>query len=129
MVWTAPGEPTGARINPDTFPTSLGDSIGVDVAISAELHEKTKTRMQQLANDMLKKAGIYGIGFDEVREAAERRGILTGYESGRALSFGSAMMRRAGGVVARWRNSRNKRARYRRIAVYVHYTIVDDPKP
>lgn len=83
---------------------------------SAEL----KAKIQALAREMLIAAQDHGVGFDEVRHAAETRGLLTGEEDGRFLSFGSPMMKAAGGVVVRYRRSRHRNSQRRRVAVYVH---------
>lgn len=81
---------------------------------------QTRAKLQKLANEMLIASKEHGIGFDEVREAAETRGWLTGKEPDRSLSFGSAIMKKAGGVVVRHRKSRHPNAHGRLVAVYVH---------
>lgn len=83
-----------------------------------------KKRIQSLAHEMLLAAKEHGVGFDEVRHAAETRGILTGQESGRFLSFGSPCMKAAGGVVVRFRRSRHVQSQRRRVAVYVHKSYI-----
>lgn len=83
--------------------------------------------IREIVKERLIAAQSHGVGFDEIREIAERRGLLTGKESGVFLSFGSAMMRAEGGVVVRYRASRHKSAKGRRVAVYVHATF--DPTP
>lgn len=86
--------------------------------------KELKARMQKLAVDMLMSAGESGVGFDEVRHAAETRGWLTGRESGRFLSFGASMMAAAGGVAVRYRRSRHAASQRRRVAVYVHKSYI-----
>lgn len=79
-----------------------------------------KARLLELAKELLMRAGELGIGFDEVRFAGETRGILTGHESGRFLSFGALLMQKAGGRVVRYRKSLHRATHGRRVAVYVH---------
>lgn len=79
-----------------------------------------KARLLTLAREMLLHAGEHGVGFDEVRMAAETRGWLTGSESGRFLSFGALLMQKAGGRVVRYRKSLHRASHNRRVAVYVH---------
>jgi hypothetical protein len=79
-----------------------------------------KAAMQELAHEMLLAAGGHGVGFDDVRLEAQKRGLLTGHENGRFLSFGSPCMKAAGGVVVRFRRSKHAESQRRRVAVYVH---------
>jgi hypothetical protein len=95
---------------------ALGDFLGA----SKEL----KQRIQALASELLLSAREHGVGFDEVRHAAETRGLLTGHEAARFLSFGSQLMRSAGGVPVRYRRSRHAAAQRRRVAVYVHQSFL-----
>jgi hypothetical protein len=91
--------------------------------IEMEIHEgPTKElveRLQRLAVELLERAGAHGCGFDDVRIAAETRGWLTGEENGRFLSFGSILMKKAGGVPLRTRRSKHKQSQRRRITVFV----------
>lgn len=80
-------------------------------------------RLRTLATELLERAGAHGVGFDEVRMAAETRGWLTGHEMGRFLSCGDGVMRGARGkrgFVARYRRSLHKNSQRRRVAVHVH---------
>lgn len=79
-----------------------------------------REQMQRIAEEMLIAAKDHGVGFDEVRHAAETRGLLTGDERDRFLSFGASIMKRAGGVVTRHRPSRHRNSNGRLVAVYVH---------
>jgi len=105
---------SAARKNPQL---ALGDFLGA----SAEL----KSKIQAIAHELLLDAGDHGVGFDEVRHAAETRGLLTGHEAARFLSFGSSLMKAAGGVAVRYRRSRHASAQRRRVAVYVHKSFID----
>lgn len=86
--------------------------------------KELKARIQRLAHELMIGAKEHGVGFDEVRLAAETRGWLTGEESGRFLSFGSPCMKAAGGIVIRYRRSMHRQSQRRRVAVYVHKSYV-----
>lgn len=49
-----------------------------------------------LAQELAKKAGETGVTVADLRITAVQRGLLTGEEKGRALSFLGAVMKRAG---------------------------------
>lgn len=96
------------------------DITDMDPVKAKQMRASKIEQIRKLAEQMLNDAGEAGVGFDEVREAAERRAILTGAEEDRFLSFGAAMMKKLGGVPIRYRQSRNRQAQRRRVAVYVH---------
>lgn len=87
--------------------------------------DELKARIQAIAHEMLLAAKRHGVGFDDVRAEAEKRGLLTGEESGRFLSFGSPCMKAAGGIVAKFRRSKHKRSQRRRVAVYIHTSYAE----
>lgn len=60
----------------------------------------------------------HGVTFDQVRIRAETRGLLTGEEKGRTLSFGSTLMKSAGGVPCEYRRSKHRNSHGRLVAVY-----------
>lgn len=60
----------------------------------------------------------HGVTFDQVRIRAETRGLLTGEEKGRTLSFGSALMKAAGGVPCEYRASKHRNSHGRTVRVY-----------
>lgn len=53
-------------------------------------------RLQALAVELAQKAGRNGVCVSDLRIAAVNRGLLTGEERGRRLSFLGAVMRKAG---------------------------------
>jgi hypothetical protein len=63
-------------------------------------------RLVPLARELAKKAGTKGITVSNLRLAAVSRGLLTGQETGRRLSFLGTVMRRAGlNKAGGWRRS------------------------
>jgi hypothetical protein len=116
----APPEAEGARIHPDLFDRPLDEIGTMTPPPLAHVPDNVREKMLKLASEMLLEAGEHGLGFDEVRLAAETRGWLTGAERGSALSFGSKLMLVAGGVPVRSRRTKIKASARRRIRVYVH---------
>lgn len=53
-------------------------------------------RLTEIARDLAQRAGHHGITVANLRHAGEQRGILTGEERGRSLSYLGTVMRRAG---------------------------------
>jgi hypothetical protein len=63
-------------------------------------------RLIPLARELAQKAGPHGITVSNLRLAAVSRGLLTGEETGRRLSFLGAVMRRAALInTGQWRRS------------------------
>lgn len=61
-----------------------------------ETDERDLERLVPLARDLAEKAGREGVTVENVRRAAVSRGLLTGEEQGRALSYLGGLMKRAG---------------------------------
>ena len=53
-------------------------------------------RLVPLARELAEKAGRDGITVENVRRAAVDRGLLTGFEQGRKLSYLGGLLKRAG---------------------------------
>jgi hypothetical protein len=69
--------------------------VQYDLRIPAR-HEATVAKLVPLALELAHRAGVEGITVANLRLAAVQRGILTGTESGRQLSYLGAVLRRAG---------------------------------
>lgn len=90
--------------------------------------EGIRNLLQLIAHEMLtadmfsaenESTGLtHGVTFDQVRIRAETRGILTGEEEGRTLSFGAALMKAAGGVPCEYRASKHRKSHGRTIRVF-----------
>jgi hypothetical protein len=63
---------------------------------SASNKEDLILRLVPLARELAGKAGLSGVTVHDVRIVAVQRGLLTGEEKGRQLSFLGAVMKRAG---------------------------------
>lgn len=102
---------------------SLSDAIGETPQQATERREALRAKLQTLAREMLEEdrdKGGPGVTFHAVRLAAETRGWLTGEEKrGHIdLSFGSALMKAAGGIVAAYVKGKHAKAQRRRVAAY-----------
>jgi hypothetical protein len=60
------------------------------------IRERDIERMAPIAKELAEKAGPRGVIFADVRIVAVQRGLLTGEEAGRTLSYGPAVMKAAG---------------------------------
>lgn len=58
--------------------------------------QRDLARLVPLARELAQKAGREGVTVENVRRAAVSRGLLTGEEQGRRLSFLGSLMKRAG---------------------------------
>ena len=63
--------------------------------------ERDVERLVPLARELAKKAGRDGVIIADLRIVAVQRGILTGAETGRALSYLASVMKRAGLVATK----------------------------
>jgi hypothetical protein len=104
---------------------SQGTLFQTDAEQAAEREarwEVTKRLVQALAREMLeddRAADGRGVAFFMVRHAAEHRGWLTGEEKGRELSFGSQLMRAAGGVgTGAFISSKHKNSNRRKVELF-----------
>lgn len=84
-----------------------------------------RAALQAIAQDMLMEDSLHvttgpthGVTFDQVRIRAETRGILTGAEQGRTLSFGASVMKAAGGVPCEYRASKHRNSHGRTVRVF-----------
>lgn len=84
-----------------------------------------RSQLQVIAHDMLTEDAhrvtsgpTHGVTFDQVRIRAETRGLLTGAETGRTLSFGAAVMKAAGGVPCEYRASKHRNSHGRTVRVF-----------
>lgn len=101
--------------------TSLDAAIGETEEERRERVEAMKRSLQKLARTMLEEDQVRrgeGVAFVDVRFAAETRGLLSGEEKGRTLSFGSTLMETAGGVAFGWKRSKHKNSNRRRVVTY-----------
>lgn len=118
--------PAGVRISADEISTGIDDAHGIDPAeakrIAVEQRSKLFAKLVEIAKELLTAAGLDGVGFDDVRIAAQTRNILTGVEP---LSFGSVVMESAGGRRVRFRRSKMPSAQRRAIGVYVLASLLD----
>lgn len=77
-------------------------------------------RLVPLARELATKAGASGITVSNLRLAAVARGLLTGQETGRRLSFLGAVMRKAGlRNTGEWRRSDVQRSHGNLNAIWV----------
>jgi hypothetical protein len=75
-------------------------------AYTPEDRDRDIERLIPLARELAQKAGQQGITVSNLRLAAVSRGLLTGQETGRRLSFLGAVMRRAALInTGQWRRS------------------------
>jgi hypothetical protein len=79
-------DPAVTRVAEPDLWTVAGES---DIARQIE-------RMADIARELGARAGDSGVTISDVRIAAENRGVLTGEERGRRLSYLGVVMRRAG---------------------------------
>lgn len=63
---------------------------------TASKHKRDIERLVPLARELAAKAGAAGVTVTDLRLYAEQRGVLTGQESGRRLSYLGAVMKAAG---------------------------------
>lgn len=104
---------------PEVSPPPLS-ALSAEQAERVRVHE-LKPKLQALALEMLEEdraKGGHGIAFFHVRHAAEHRGWLTGEEPDRVLSFGSQLMRGAGGVPCGWATSKHKKSNRRTVRLF-----------
>lgn len=100
---------------------SLSDAIGETEEEYGRRMEQLKERLQNLAREMLIEDAAKngpGVSFVAVRLAGETRGILTGAEQGRTLSFGSQLMRSAGGVPGEMIRSKHRNSNRRLVRLF-----------
>lgn len=102
---------------------SLSDAMGETTEERETRIAQIRERLQKLAREMLledAEKGGPGVTFHAVRIAAETRGWLSGHEDPAHLnlSFGSGLMRGAGGVVASYVKGKHRNANRRRVAAY-----------
>jgi hypothetical protein len=69
------------------------DQLSIDCAVD---RSRDIERLVPIARELAEKARGHGVTIADVRIAAVNRGILTGDESGRRLSFLGVVMRKAG---------------------------------
>lgn len=91
---------------PDYVPDPVGDEQKRKLA-QARLKEK----LLPLIKQMLDEAGAAGVTPHAVRFAAENRGLVTGKESGRYLSFLAGLFKAAGAVPGAYVTSKHPRRR------------------
>jgi hypothetical protein len=112
-------KPAGVRIRADELTTGLDDAMGIDPAIARKISTTRRERIYQrlidLAAQMMREYGDGGVGFDDVRLEAQRRRWISAADS---LSFGSNVMKMAGGRKVYLRRSKLRSARRRLIGVY-----------
>lgn len=75
----------------------------------------------EMLNDDARSGGAgptHGVTFDQVRIRAETRGLLTGEEKDRTLSFGAAVMKAAGGIPCEYRASKHRKSKGRVVRVF-----------
>lgn len=107
----------------------MTDQLSLSHAIGETTEEREtrittlRNRLQDLAREMLLEDRARegpGITFHAVRLAAETRGWLSGAEDPDYLnlSFGSSLMRAAGGKVHGFVQGKHRNARRRRVATY-----------
>lgn len=87
--------------NPSTAPGRNADRLG---RVAREL-------LERLARELARDAGPDGICVDDLRIAATRRGLITGEETGRRLSYLGGLMKSAGlRGTAQYRRSKIERS-------------------
>jgi hypothetical protein len=91
----------------------------------AERMDVLRANLTAIARDMLYEDSLtvtagptHGVTFDQVRIRAETRGLLTGEEQGRTLSFGAALMKAAGGIPCEYRASKHRKSHGRTVRVF-----------
>lgn len=100
---------------------SLSDAIGETEEERRARIDALKARLQKIAREMLEDDQVkrgQGVAFCDVRIAAETRGLLTGTEPGRTLSFGSTLMEQAGGTTFGWKRSRHRNSNRRLVRTF-----------
>lgn len=65
-------------------------------APAAPVREQLERNLILMARELARKAGQDGVTMADVRIYAEQRGILTGHEAGRSLSWLSSIPKKAG---------------------------------
>jgi hypothetical protein len=101
--------------------TSLDAALGETEEQRRERIEAMKRRLQKIAREMLDEDKVRegpGVAFVDVRFAAETRGLLTGEEQGRTLSFGSTLMEAAGGEPFGWKRSKHRNSNRRLVRTF-----------
>jgi hypothetical protein len=107
---TDPGEQTRGSRKRTAEQPGFFDKPSAKVYTPPE-RERDIERLVPLAQEIAKKAGCIGITVSDLRLYAVHRGILTGEEEGRRLSFLGAVMPKAGlTATARFRRSDVDRA-------------------
>jgi hypothetical protein len=82
---------------PDLFSQPAENSTPPAWSTSGEQDiERQIERMAAIARELGEKAGDRGLTISDVRITAENRGVLTGEERGRRLSYLGTVMKRAG---------------------------------
>lgn len=65
-------------------------------APAAPVREQLERNLAIVARELARKAGASGVTMADVRIYAEQRGLLTGHEAGRSLSWLSSIPKKAG---------------------------------
>lgn len=82
---------------------------------------------REIAKDLLERRRVAGLTTDDIRFACETRGIFTGSEQGRTLSFLAGMLKGLGAVATTHVKSRHPRTNGREIRLWVHKDYLEPP--
>jgi hypothetical protein len=89
-------ENPGSRMMPIDIPAPLPANPVRQAQRVLEVTDRRIARLVPVALELAQSAGIRGIIAGEIRAEAARRGIITGHEGGRTLSYLSQVPRAAG---------------------------------